>query len=156
MRALILSIALCTALTPLAAQAAEPAAVTAGPFDPSRDSFKDLAAAKAEARQSGRRILMDVGGNWCPWCRRLDLFWSTHPVLKASRDHGFVFLMVNYSKEQKNAEFLGKFPKVPGFPHLFVLDADGKVLQSQDTGVLEDGLGYSEEKLAAFLSAWKP
>ncbi|NTV74345.1 MAG: thioredoxin, partial [Holophaga sp.] len=40
--------------------------------------------------------------------------------------------------------------------HLFVLDADGKVLHSQDTGVLEEGKGYSREKVTAFLTAWKP
>jgi len=155
MRALTLSLLLCTGLGALAVQAPKPAAVEAGPFDPSRDSFKDLAAAKAEAQRTGRRILVDVGGNWCPWCRRLHAFWDAQPELKAAREQGFVFLMVNWSKESRNEAFLSQFPKVKGFPHFFVLDADGKVLCSQDTGVLEQGAGYSAEKLMAFLKAWK-
>jgi thiol:disulfide interchange protein len=152
MRAIALSLLLCTSLAPLAAQ--DPAPVT-GPFDAGRDSFKDLAAAKAEAKQTGKRILMDVGGNWCPWCRRLHAFWDAQPAVKSLRDQNYVFVLVNYSKENKNTEFLAQFPKFPGFPHLFVLDADGKVIQSQETGVLEQDKGYSPEKITEFLKKWK-
>ena len=158
MHAATLAILLCCGLAPLAAQAPKPAAVKPvdpGPFDPARDSFKDLAAAKAEAQRSGRRILMDVGGNWCPWCRRLHAFWDAQGDVKALRDAGYVLLMVDWSKEHRNEAFLARFPKVKGFPHLFVLDANGLVLHSQDTGELEQGAGYSAERIRAFLKAWK-
>jgi thiol:disulfide interchange protein len=157
MRATLLALLLGTTLLPLpAAGAPETAASQAGPFDPARDSAKDLEAAKAEARRSGRRILLDVGGNWCPWCRKLHAFWDAQASVKDLRDKGFVFVLVNYSKENKNEAFLGRFPKVPGYPHFFVLDADGTLLHSQDTSVLEEGPGYSAGKIAAFLNAWKP
>jgi thioredoxin-related protein len=155
MRAFTLSLLLCTALLPLAAQAHGPAVVEAGPFDPARDSFKDLDAAKLEARRSGRRILMEVGGNWCPWCRKLHTFWDTQKDLKALRDEGFVFVLVNWSKDSQNKAFLSQFPKGKGFPHLYVLDMDGHVLRSQDTGELEQDAGYSLERITAFLKAWK-
>ena len=159
MRTLLLSLLLGASLVPLAAQTqtqTQTTAVAPGPFDPSRDSAQDLATAKAEAHQSGRRILLDVGGNWCPWCRKLHGFWDAQPDVKALRDKGFVFVLVNYSKDNKNEAFLAQFPKVKGYPHFFVLDADGKLLQSQDTGELEEGPGYSAEKIGAFLKAWKP
>lgn len=127
----------------------------AGPFDATRDVQKDFEAAKAEARKSHKRILLDVGGNWCSWCRLLDRFYTEQKDLRDLRDKHFVTLLVNYSPEQKNEAFLGQFPKVKGYPHFFVLDAGGKLLHSQDTGVLEDGKGYSREKMAAFLTAWK-
>ena len=149
MRSLALSL---LAVAAVAAPASEPAK---GPFDPSRDSFKDLEAAKALAKQTGRRIILDVGGNWCPWCMRLHATWEANPELKAMRDKHFVFVLVNFSKESRNEAFLKNYPKVAGFPHLFVLDADGKLLQSQDTGVLEEGKGYSTAKLAKFLEDWK-
>ena len=112
-------------------------------------------AAKAEAQKTGRRILMDVGGNWCPWCHKLHAFWDDQKAVKDLRDQGYVFVLVNYSKDNKNEAFLGQFPKIKGYPHLFVLDADGKLLHSQDTGELEQDKGYSPEKIAAFLKAWK-
>ena len=158
MHAVTLTLLLCAGLTPLAAQAPKAPVVKPaepGPFDPARDSFKDLEAAKAEAQRSGRRILMDVGGNWCPWCLRLHAFWEAQADVKALRDQGFVLLMVNWSKENKNAAFLAQYPKVKGFPHLFVLDAEGKVLHSQETDVLEQDRGYSPERIRAFLKAWK-
>jgi len=157
MRALTLSLLFAIAAAPLAAQApvAEAHATTAGPFDLSRDSFKDLEAAKAEAKATGRRILMDVGGNWCPWCHLLHGFWVNNPEVKSLRDKDYVFLMVSYSKERKNEAFLGGFPKIKGYPHLFILDAAGKVVQSQDTSELEEGKGYSAAKMTAFLEKWK-
>jgi len=154
MRAAILTLFLCAGLTPLAARAPESAPAKAGPFDPARDAAQDLAAAQAEARQTGRRILLEVGGNWCPWCRKLHAFWDANPDLKAQRDKAYVFLLVNFSPDNRNEPFLAKFPRVKGYPHCFVTDADGKLLQSQDTGVLEEGAGYSAAKIGAFLKAW--
>jgi thiol:disulfide interchange protein len=146
--------ALAAGLPALAAQAPKPA--VQGPFDPARHSFKDLEAAKAEAQRSGRRILLDVGGNWCPWCHKLHAFWAAQPELKKVRDQGFVFLLVDFSKDHKNEAFLGQFPKVKGYPHLYVLDAQGKLLHSQGTGELEHEGGYSAEKIGLFLKSWKP
>lgn len=154
MRALLLTALLGGTL--LSAAPPAPPAPKAGPYDPARDSFKDLEAAKVQAKATGRRILLQVGGNWCPWCHRLHAFFETEKAVAAARDKAFVFVLVDFSKEHKNEAFLAQFPKVPGFPHLFVLDADGKLLHSQDTGVLEQDKGYSREKIAAFIEAWKP
>lgn len=155
MRHAILTLAL---TLPVLAQAPapKPKAPVAGPFEPTRDAAKDFAAAKAQAKASGKRILMDVGGNWCSWCRRLHGFWEEQAEVKALREAGFVFLMVNYSPENKNEAFLGQFPKIKGYPHFFVLDADGKLLHSQETGSLEEAKGYSPVKMSAFLKAWSP
>jgi len=154
MRALVLTALLAPACIWAAPPAPEPP--KAGPYDPTRDSFKDLEAAKALAKATGRRILLQVGGNWCPWCHRLHAFFADQQDITAARDKAFVYVPVNFSKEQKNEKFLGQFPKVPGYPHFFVLDADGKLLHSQDTGVLEEDKGYGRGKIAAFIEAWKP
>ncbi len=41
-------------------------------FDPSRDAQKDINNAIVEAKKLDKRILLDVGGEWCIWCHRLD------------------------------------------------------------------------------------
>jgi thioredoxin-related protein len=140
----------------LAVAAIAAPAPSKGPFDPGQDAAKDLAKAKVLARKTGRRILMDVGGNWCPWCVRLHGFWEEHADLKALRDKHFVFVMVNFSPENKNEKLLSRYPRIPGYPHFFVLDAKGKLVQSQDTSALEEGKGYSPDKVREFLTAWKP
>lgn len=125
-------------------------------YDPAADPAVDLEAAIAEAGRSGRRIILEVGGNWCIWCHRLEAFVEGHEQVRRAWEEGFVTVKVNYSPEVQNQEFLSRYPEVPGYPHLFVLDSDGTLLHSQGTGVLEDGEGYSEEAILAFLGEWAP
>jgi aspartate/methionine/tyrosine aminotransferase len=125
-------------------------------FDPARDAAADLQLAMVEAQRSGRRIVLDVGGEWCPWCHRMDAFLHDDAELHALRAAGYVWMKVNYSEENENTAFLARFPEVKGYPHLFVLDADGKLLHSQFTGALEKGKSYDREKFLAFLKAWAP
>jgi thiol:disulfide interchange protein len=147
---------------PLSAGAQGPGAVAksgyvpAAKFDPARDAAADIRAAVAEARRSGRRVLLDVGGEWCIWCRRMDTLFTSHADLTKFRDEHFVVVKVNWSPENKNEQVLSAYPPVKGYPHLFVLENDGTLLRSQDTGELEHGKGHDPEKVMAFLRTWAP
>jgi thioredoxin-related protein len=123
-------------------------------FDPLHDPVKDLKEAVVEAKKSNRRILLDVGGDWCIWCHRLDAFIESNDEIKNYLNKNFILLKINYSKENKNEEFLSKYPEIAGYPHYFVLDKDGKFLHSQNTGDLEQDKGYSNEKMMTFLEKW--
>ena len=123
-------------------------------FDPRRDPAVDLAAALEMAKADGKRVIVDVGGEWCSWCHILDRFFASHAELDALRRSRYVWLKVNWSRENENRAFLARWPKVAGYPHLFVLDADGRLVHSQDTGVLERGKGYDEAKMRAFLTRY--
>jgi thiol:disulfide interchange protein len=125
-------------------------------FDPKRDAEKDIQHAVAEAQRTGKRILLDVGGDWCIWCRRLDSLFAANKDLAGTLHQEFVVVKVNYSKENKNEAVLSRYPKIPGYPHLFVLDSDGKLLHSQDTGQLESGNHHDHDKVMAFLKKWGP
>lgn len=128
----------------------------APPFDLTRDSVKDLQQATAEASKSGKRILVDVGGNWCVWCWRMEKFVEEHKELRQLRDRNFVVVMVNYSPENENKAVLSRYPPIISYPHLFVLDGDSKLLHSQDTSELELGESYDLKKYTAFLTEWAP
>lgn len=126
-------------------------------FDPTRDAAKDLQEGVAEAARTGRRVLVDVGGNWCGWCHEMERFIEAHADLKALRDKNYVTVKVNFSPENENAALLSKYPRIKGYPHLFVLDNDGALLHSEDTSLLEDGKSsYVLEKFTAFLQQWAP
>jgi thiol:disulfide interchange protein len=125
-------------------------------FDPARDADKDIKDAVAEAKRTHRRVILDVGGEWCGWCHALDKYFAAHADLKAFREKSYVWLKVNYSTENKNEKVLSRYPKIKGYPHLFVLGDDGALLHSQDTSLLEEGSSYNLDKMKAFLTKWAP
>lgn len=125
-------------------------------FDPKRDAATDIREAVAKAKRTGKRVLLDVGGEWCIWCHRLDTLFMTHPELTGFLHRNYVVVKVNYSKENKNEAVLSHYPKIPGYPHLFVLENDGRLLRSLDTGELESGKGHDPAKVMAFLKKWAP
>ncbi|MDR3625226.1 MAG: thioredoxin family protein [Ignavibacteriaceae bacterium] len=120
-------------------------------FDTTRDAQKDLKDAVAEAKRANKKVYVDVGGEWCIWCRRLDGFYQSNPDLQEYLNKHYVFVKINYSKENKNEAVLSKFPKIDGYPHIFILDKKGKLVKSKDTGELEEGKGYSHDKVMSFL-----
>lgn len=159
MRIVVACLICAACAAPAFAQSSAPDAVGYVPvteFDPGRDAERDIRDAIAEAGRSGRRVLLDVGGSWCVWCRRLDTLFVTDQDIASFRDRNFVSVKVNYSKENKNEKVLSRYPRIQGYPHLFVLDADGTLLRSQGTAELELGKGHDPGKVMAFLKAWAP
>lgn len=125
-------------------------------FDPTRDAAKDIQTAMKEAKASGKRIILDVGGEWCSWCHKLDKFFEDNADVNEFMHANYVVVKVNYSKENKNEAVLSRYPPIKGYPHLFVLDAEGALLHSQDTGALESGNHHDRDKVFAFLKEWAP
>lgn len=129
---------------------------TAAKFDATRDAKADVAAATSLARSEGKNVLVDVGGEWCIWCHILDGFFDDDSEARALRDRYYVVVKVNWSPQNHNAPLLSQWPAIPGYPHLFVLDGEGKLLRSQSTGELERGRGYDRDKIIAFLRRYAP
>jgi len=125
-------------------------------YDPSADSFADLEEAIVTAQDSGRRILLTVGGNWCGWCYALNDYIKSNEDVHALLEKSFVSVKVNMDQENPNEKFLSQYPSINGYPHLFVLDSDGTFLHTQSTAPLEDGRSYDKAKLMGFLKKWEP
>jgi len=123
-------------------------------YDPARDPSKDLTVAMAEARADGKLVLLEVGGNWCGWCREFDRFVRADPEVEDALRCAFVVVRVNASPENGNARFLARYPEIPGYPYLFVLDSGGRLLQSMDTDDFLSGEAYDRRKFRAFLRKW--
>jgi thiol:disulfide interchange protein len=152
-RFLVIAAALCA---PSHVSATDEAWPIPARFDPGRDAAADLAIALRFARAARRNVLIDVGGEWCSWCHILDRFFAANPDLRSLRDTNYVWLKVNFSKENSNETLLGRWPRITGYPHFFVLDGDGRLLHSQGTDVLEAGKNYDQAAMRAFLVKWAP
>lgn len=125
-------------------------------FDPSRNPFDDLKSTVELAKNMNKRIILDIGGDWCVWCHRIDAFMNNTEEIKSLLDENFIVLKINVSKENKNEKFLAQYPAIEGYPHFFVLETDGSLLHSQNTGDLEKDKDYDSEKFISFLNKWKP
>ena len=123
-------------------------------FDPARDAAADVAHAVAIAKAQGKRVIVDVGGEWCTWCHIMDRFIAANDNVRSLIDTHYVWVKVNYSKQNPNDALLARWPKVAGYPHLFVLDADGALVRSQGTAALESGKSYDVARFVAFLERW--
>lgn len=123
-------------------------------YDPGRDPFADGREALRLAKDTRRRVLIEVGGDWCSWCHVLDRFLGEHPSLYARLHDTFVLLKVNVDETNDNAEFLSVFPKALGYPHMYITDNEGAVLFSQDTAEFLHNGKYSEQRFQLFLDRW--
>ena len=126
-----------------------------GPYDPSRDAFKDFQNAQLRAEKEEKLILVQIGGNWCSWCHKLESFLNNNSTIKTLRDETFIAIKVNVSPENDNAAFLNEMPEFEGYPFLVITDKDGEVLNSRTSGALEDGFSYSETKFKEYFEYWK-
>jgi thioredoxin-related protein len=130
----------------------------AKPYNINADAKADIQKAIMAANAQNKHVLIQVGGNWCPWCLRFHAIavgpTKVDSIIKAD----YVYLMVNYSKENKNMDVMKQleYPNRFGFPVFVVLDGKGKRLHTQDSGLLEHATvkGYDTTKVVTFLKQW--
>lgn len=127
-------------------------------YDDQADAMKQIQTAVQRAQQSGKYVFCQVGGNWCPWCLRFAAFVESDTAVYKAMYDNFVYVHVNWSKENKNPEAM-KYLNNParfGFPVFVILNEKGEPIHIQNSAYLEEGKGYSEQKVVEFLNAWTP
>jgi len=125
---------------------------------PAPDQAKiDLAAALAASAATHKRVILDFGGNWCPDCHVLDLYFhdpANGPLLEAN----YILVHVNIGRLNQNLDIAERYqiPLRKGVPALAVLGEGGKLLYSQRTGEFEAMRGMQSSAVTDFLVRWKP
>ncbi len=125
-------------------------------YDPAAIANLQIAGATANAKDNRKHVLLQIGGNWCKWCRQFDKWSRENAVVDSVLKADYVVAHINYSKENKNEKtlkYLG-YPQRFGFPVFVIMDADGNRLHIQNSALLEEGEGYSEKKVVEFLKHW--
>lgn len=90
-------------------------------------------AAFVRAKATNKRVVIDLGGNWCSWCRMLAGVMEL-PDAKPFMDAHFEVVPVHVSsvkgKTDRNGQVLKRFGiKEPdGYPFLVIAEPNGKVL----------------------------
>ncbi len=110
-------------------------------YDEQADAKAQIDAALARAKRENKRVLVQWGGNWCPWCIRLEKLYRTDKDIKRALQYEYETVFVDAGRPKaKNVDFAMQYGadlKKHGFPFLTILDADGKPLVNQESGSLE-------------------
>lgn len=127
-------------------------------YNPEANAQAEIDAAVKKAAAEGKNVFLQIGGNWCVWCRKYHQFTNNDPEISKYIADNFVVVKVNYSKENKNEAVFEKleFPQRFGFPVFVVLDSNGRRIHTQNSGYLESGDGYDKEKVLNFYKQWSP
>lgn len=137
--------------------AAEEKAKLPKPYNAAENAEARIAELVKQAKAENKNIILQAGGNWCIWCLRFNNFVQTTPELKEIVDKNYLYYHLNYSPENKNAKVFAKYDNPGekfGYPVFVVLDQNGKMIHTQDSAVLEEGKGYSIEKVKEFFLKW--
>lgn len=135
-------------------------------YDETIDPIAQIDDALAKAKAENKFVICQLGGNWCPWCLRFADFVEKDTTVNRVVNDNFVYIHVNYNPRkaagdeaaQKAAILLKRLgnPQRFGFPVFVVLNREGEIMHIQDSSFLEEGKGYSEEKVLRFLKNWTP
>lgn len=125
-------------------------------YDVDANPAEQLQATLMRAKKENKTVLLQVGGDWCGWCHRMTKFIADTESVNSKMQANYLIQKVTFDQKNSNEEFLSDYPKIKGYPHIFVLNAKGEMLHSQNTEELEEGKGYSEEAFVEFLEKWKP
>ena len=102
-------------------------------YDPSSDPDKDLSRANVQAANSGKNILLQVGGDWWPDSRRLDNLYSENRQIKQTLKSNYEIVRVSVDRNKKRRDaFLDNYPKFSKVPHIYILSEKGELIQSQN------------------------
>ena len=128
--------------------------------------IEQIDQALLKANNSGKFVICQVGGNWCPWCLRFADFITNDTTISKVINDNFEYIHVNYNprksggeeKEKQAAALMKRLDNCGrfGFPVFVVLDKTGKVIHIQDSSFLEEGKSYNQEKVLRFFKNWTP
>lgn len=127
-------------------------------YDPDANAREDIAKAVNQAQAENKHVLLQIGGNWCPWCVKLHNMESTDMQMDSLLKADYIRVMVNVPKEKdkRDYELLKTLdnPQRFGFPVLVFLNQKGERIHTQDSWYLEEEKSYDREKIIHLFKMW--
>jgi thioredoxin-related protein len=96
--------------------------------DPGIQWRHNYAAARQEAKEKGRPLILDFGTENCFFCRKLDAETLSHPTVAKTVNEHFIPLRIDANLEPKLAQSL----QIEYYPTVILADADGKILGTME------------------------
>jgi len=131
--------------------------VVTHPYDEHADANAAVAAAFAKASVSRKRVLIDLGGNWCGDCLVLANLMQL-PELKSFLKAHYEMVSVDVGRFDKNLQVPARFgitKRLEGVPAILIVEPDGKTLvDAGHVAALADARHMTPQGLADWLAQW--
>ena len=130
------------------------------PYNENANAREDIKQAVVVAKKDNKHVLIQFGGNWCPWCIKFHALINSDHTLDSLVKADYVYVLANVPREKAKRDFTlfqeYDYPNRFGYPVFVVLDGNGKKLHIQDSGILEHcvGKGYDTTKVVTFFKMW--
>lgn len=126
------------------------------PYDEKADADAAVAAAFHQAKAAHKRVLLDLGGNWCPDCIILANFLQL-PEIKAFVAKYYVVVPIDVGRFNRNLQVPARFgytTRLKGVPTVLIADPDGKLVNGGDVFAFTDARHMTPQALADYLAKW--
>ncbi|WP_349356853.1 thioredoxin family protein [Sphingobium nicotianae] len=126
------------------------------PYDEGANADAAVAAARKQAKAQGKKLIIDLGGNWCADCRILAGVLEL-PEVKAFVHKHYVVVMVDVGRFDKNAQVARPYgiTSLKGVPALMIVDPKtNKLINGAALFALADARNMTPQALADWLAKW--
>jgi thioredoxin-related protein len=70
-------------------------------YSPEADVSMAISQGLIKAKAENKHLLLQIGGNWCPWCLKFHKFCSDDQEISLFISKNYIKILVNYSKENR-------------------------------------------------------
>jgi thiol-disulfide isomerase/thioredoxin len=125
------------------------------PYDEKAEADRAVAKAFARAKASGKRVLVDMGGNWCPDCRILAGVMQLPEMARFLAAH-YEIVMVDVGRFDENLQIPARFgiKKLVGVPTVVIAEPDGRTLNVSNSADLASAGEMRPQAIADWLARW--
>jgi thiol-disulfide isomerase/thioredoxin len=130
--------------------------VTMQPYDEKANADAQVDRAFAKAKKSGKRVLIDLGGNWCGDCIVLTNFMKL-PEMRRFMDTHYEVAMVDVGRFDRNLQVPARFgfkTRLKGVPMLLIATPDGRLVNRGDVFAATNARGMTPSALAGYLAKY--
>jgi len=130
------------------------------------DATKAVDDALADAKKTGRHVLLNFGADWCLDCRVLAKTFADPAVAAFLQAHFIVVpvhvgQMVGRNYAEQNVDLVRKYEvfttsENTGIPYIVILDSDGQVLARTHSGEWRSESAVAPENVIRDLKRWAP
>ena len=135
---------------------AELPVATVQPYNEAANADGQVAAAFARAQKSKKRVLIDLGGNWCVDCIVLANFVRL-PEMRRFMEAHYEEVLVDVGRFNRNLQIPARFgitERLKGVPALLIATPDGKLVNGENIFATADAHTMTPQAIAAYLAKY--